>query len=359
VTPDGPLVWQSRWGLPLGYSIHSEEMALARLERGVDLYFRASPWPVRGAIRHPELQRVSERQAPAGPPCVIYDQADLFDLERRGFKVGFTMLEVDGLPPDWVAACNRMDEVWTPSRWGVEVFRQAGVTRPLRSMPLGFDPARFRPGLPAHRIAGRCTFLSVFEWGERKAPELLLRAFAAAFTARDDVALVLRVNNFDGDVDVPGEIARLGLPADAPPVLLLLNHQVRADELGSLYCSADCFVLPTRGEGWGMPALEAMACGLPVIATAWSGLTEFLDEEVALPVRPRALIDARAKCPYYEGFRWADPDFDELVGRLRWVYRNREAARELGRRAATRAGERWTWAQTAERILAALPNPVA
>ena len=96
---------------------------------------------------------MSERSAPEGAPCVVYDQADLFDLERRGFKVGFTMLEVDGLPADWVAACNRMDEIWTPSRWGVEVFRDAGVTRPLRAMPLGFDPARFRPGLPAHRIA--------------------------------------------------------------------------------------------------------------------------------------------------------------------------------------------------------------
>jgi glycosyltransferase involved in cell wall biosynthesis len=108
-----------------------------------------------------------------------------------------------------------------------------------------------------------------------------------------------------------------------------------------------------------MPALEAMACGLPTIATAWSGLTEFLDEKVALPVRPRALVEARAKCPYYDGFRWADPDFDELVERLRWVYRNPEAARELGRRAASRAAERWTWSRTAERILAALPDPAA
>lgn len=350
-----PLVWQSRWGLPLGYSIHSEEMALELLRRGVDLAFLRSRWPVRGEIRHPLLLAASRRPIPREAPLVAYDQADLFETAHPGFKVGFTMLEVDGLPADWVAACNRMDEVWTPSRWGVEVFRASGVRRPLRAIPLGFDPARFHPGLPAHRLAGRCTFLSVFEWGERKAPEILLRAWAAAFDGVDDVALLLRVNNFDGDVNVEEEIDRLGLPATAAPVVVLHNHQVRAEELGSLYCSADCFVLPTRGEGWGMPVLEAMACGLPAIATDWSGLSEFVDAEVALPVPARGLVEARAKCPYYAGFRWAEPDFDALVDRLRWVRANPGPARELGRRAAERAHARWTWGHTAERILEALP----
>jgi glycosyltransferase involved in cell wall biosynthesis len=260
------------------------------------------------------------------------------------------MLEVDGLPADWVETCNVMDEIWTPSRWGAETFAAAGVDRPIHVMPLGYDPARFHPHLPAHRVPDRFTFLSVFEWGERKAPEALLRAYGAAFTRRDDVLLILRVNNFDGTVDVARQIAELRLPTDAAPVALLYNQHLDAASLGSLYCSADCFVLPTRGEGWGLPILEAMACGVPAIATDWSAQTEFFHAGVGYPLRTRALIAAEAKCPYYAGWRWADPDGEHLAELMRQVYEHPAEARARGAHAAREAAERWTWAHAARRV---------
>lgn len=345
----GTVVWQSRWGLPMGYAIHSEEMASHLVALGWDVIHRASPWPVAGTVKRPELQAALGRPIPETAPQVSYDQADLFHVAHRGWKAGFTMLEVDGLPKEWVDACNRMDEVWVPSRWGAETFAASGVTRPLRVMPLGHDPVRFNTSLPARPVGNRFTFLSVFEWGERKAPEVLLRAYAAAFPKRDDVLLLLRVNNFDGDVNVGAQIADLRLPSDGPPIALLFNQQISPESLGSLYRSADAFVLPTRGEGWGMPVLEAMACGLPVIATDWSGTTEFLREGTGYPLRTRALIPAVAKCPYYAGFRWADPDLDHLVSLMRHVFENRAEARSVGA-AAAREAARLTWAETARRI---------
>ena len=50
--------------------------------------------------------------------------------------------------------------------------------------------------------------------------------------------------------------------------------------MAALYRRAHAFVLPTRGEGWCLPLLEAMVAGVPSVATAWSGLLEF-----ATPVR--------------------------------------------------------------------------
>lgn len=347
-------IWQSRWGRPSGYAITSEEMALQLDALGMEVIHRPTPWPTPAQITHPALQAAAARPLRDDVPQISYDQADLFYTAHPGYKIGFTMLEVDGLPADWVAACNAMDEVWTPSRWGAETFAAAGVTRPIHVMPLGFDPLRFHPGLPGRHVHDRFTFLSVFEWGERKAPELLLRAYHAAFGPDDDVLLIIRTNNFDGDVSVSQQIADLRLPRRSPPVALLLNQQIAAAELGSLYRSADCFVLPSRGEGWGAPILEAMACGLPVIATNWSGQTEFLTPEFGFPVQVRALIPAEAKCEYYTGLRWADADFDHLVAQMRYVYQNREAARAIGARAATYAAERWTWRHTAQRIITRL-----
>src|SRR5207247_1086784 len=107
--------------------------------------------------------------------------------------------------------------------------------------------------------------------------------------------LILKVDNRDPTVDVKKEIVALELPVDRPAIALLLNHQYPPHALAALYRSADCFVLPSRGEGWGMPLLEAMACGLPVIATDWSGPRDFLKEDWAYPLRVKRLVPARDK----------------------------------------------------------------
>ena len=54
--------------------------------------------------------------------------------------------------------------------------------------------------------------------------------------------------------------------------------------LRNLYAAADAFVLPTRGEGWGLPIAEAMAMALPVIATNWSGPTALLSTDNSYPL---------------------------------------------------------------------------
>ena len=96
-----------------------------------------------------------------------------------------------------------------------------------------------------------------------------------------------------------------------------------------------------------MPLMEAMACGLPTIATDWGAHTEFVHEGIAYPLQVRGTIPAVAKCPYYEGFSWADPDPEHLRHLLRHVYENREEARRRGAAAAREMAEKWTWDHSA------------
>ena len=347
------VIMQARWGVPNGYGSSAEQMALALDALGIDLRHRATPWPQLAHIRDARLRELAARPLDDDLPQISYEPVDLFDTTHSGYRIGYTMLEVDGLPADWVAICNTLDEIWTPSAWGAQVFADAGIRRPIHVLPLGYNPQRFHTTLPPAGRSPRYTFLSVFEWGERKAPELLLRAYHAAFTRADDVLLIVRTNNSDGDVDVARQIAELGLGDNGPLVAMLYNQQLAPDQLGQLYASADCFVLPTRGEGFGLPILEAMACGLPVIATDWSGQTAFFDASVGYPIRVRHLVHAVAKCPYYLGHRWAEPDFDHLVALMQQVYRDPAAARVRGAAAAAAAAQ-WTWQRAAARIAARL-----
>jgi glycosyltransferase involved in cell wall biosynthesis len=224
-------------------------------------------------------------------------------------------------------------------------------------MPLGVDADYFNPGIAGFRPSSRYTFLSVFEWGERKGVELLLRAYADEFKASDDVLLLLSVYNRDRAIDVRHEVAKL-LPSASPPVVVMVNPEFAAYQMGALYRSADCFVLPTRGEGWGMPVLEAMACGLPAIATAWSAIPDFLHEGVGYPLAVKSLVPARARCPWYDGFEWAEPDVEHLRLLMRTVAEDPEEGRRRGAAAAAEVAARYTLEHVARRVKDALPRLV-
>jgi glycosyltransferase involved in cell wall biosynthesis len=103
-----------------------------------------------------------------------------------------------------------------------------------------------------------------------------------------------------------------------------------------------------------MPLMEAMACGLSTIATDWGAHTEFAHEGICYPLKIRRTVPAIAKCPYYEGFSWADPDPDHLRLLLRHVYENQEEARSKGAAAAREVAQMWTWDESARKIVARL-----
>lgn len=344
--------WHSQVGSPSGYAVSSREMVLQLDALGVDVrlaYLYGTDWMDAQRDDH-RLAAMRRRPKDLGLPQVVYGSGDLFCKNSGRFRIGYTMLEVDGITENWVLQANALDEIWVPSTFNQETFLNSGLKTPIYVIPLGVNPDYFNPKIRAYRPSQRYTFLSVFEWGERKAPELLLRAYHRAFSRRDHVLLLLKVINTDPGLDVQRQIAAMGLPEGGPPVVMLYNQDLPVHQMGSLYRSADCFVLPSRGEGWGMPILEAMACGLPAIATDWSAPTDFVTEDVAYPLQVARLIPAEAKCPYYKGFRWAQPDEDHLVYLMRHVYENRKEAAAKGARASEIVLSDWTWRKAAQKI---------
>ena len=87
-----------------------------------------------------------------------------------------------------------------------------------------------------------------------------------------------------------------------PPVCSILGRVRLVSEVLSqramvqLYEGADAFVLATHGEGWGLPIMEAMASGVPAIATDWGGQTEFMDANNSWPVRICARLAFARMC---------------------------------------------------------------
>ena len=282
------------------------------------------------------------------------------DIQMRGrVQVAHSMFETDRLPLGWAERFRAMDEIFIPASYFAEVLDRAGVTEPKRRIVArGLDTDLYRPGAEPMAIPQTrgFNFLSVFDWHHRKGPDLLLRAYLSEFRADEDVALILKVYQINNSsLDLEAEIAdfiecEMGLTLEGTPPIVLLNGFLPYSEMPRLYASADVFVLPTRGEGWG-PFLEPMACGLPVIATRWSGMLDYLDDSNSFPIDLDGVeaVSPQNDVEIFAGHRWAAPSVDHLRRQMRAVFTDREETRCRGERGRQDVVNRYSWSVVGRR----------
>ena len=280
------------------------------------------------------------------------------------YNIGKTYFETDGLSPEWVSRCNAMDEIWVASEFNVETFRRSGVTVPLVVIPDGVDADFYRSGVEPLVIPGRraFAFLSIFEWTYRKGWDVLLKAWAEVFSPDDDVCLILRSSPVqNGKKNPPREIeARiddylrsLGYSAGKVAPVIVLKEQVPLVQMAGLYAAADAFVLPSRGEGWGNPYIQAMSCGLPVIGTRWSANLAFMNDENSYLIDISGLeqADEKMELPFYKGQFWSSPSPHHLGQLMKHVVSNTDSARQKGLQARRDVLSRWSWSNSARQAL--------
>ncbi|MEO3999480.1 glycosyltransferase [Mesorhizobium sp. CAU 1732] len=331
-----------------GYGVHTSDL--------LDALRRVSPWPI-------EAIDMGSRRTTGGYPgpddvVVCVGTPELLTLFKpTGARlISLTMWESTVIPDGWHLPFSLADEIWTASDWGADVLRR-NIARPHRVhvVPAGVDGAAFRPHGPTLPMIDRIEgfkFLHVGKAEPRKGTVELLYAFDRAFDD-EPVYLVLACHNrFIPGFDTVRFLENMCLRRRRfiVPVQPLPDRSA----VGALYRSCDAFVAPSRAEGWGLPALEAMASGLPTALTRYGGHAAFAHpgNSVGIPYTmapiDRGALPAleRADGNYGE---WAAPDIDGLAGTLRSMAGGLYAERRMAAQAsAAEIAERWSWDAAAQ-----------
>lgn len=252
----------------------------------------------------------------------------------RRYNIDYCVWEQVPFPEDWISSLELVDEVWTASSFCRGLIAQA-TSKPVYRIPHTVSPVvdegidRKALGLPekGFLFLAMADFLST---PERKNPLGCLEAYCRGPASRaDDVYFILKTMNSHLRPDV---MRRIQSYSERRSSIIILDGALDRREVNALMQCCDCFVSLHRAEGFGLPLAESMYLGKPVIATGWSGNTDFMNRENSLLVNYTLTELERDAGPYRKGHTWADPSLDHAAELMDRAVADRESAASVGAR---------------------------
>jgi glycosyltransferase involved in cell wall biosynthesis len=334
-----------------GYGVHARQVARWALSRSDwDIKIQAmswgiTPWLIDKNDENGLIGTIMEKTASLDGSSVfdISFQVQLpneWDSRLARVNIGITAaVETDRCNPEWIEACNRMTAVVVPSNYTKSVLESSGTLRvPVLVIPESYhdELAQEETQKFSHEFSTKFNFLVFGQLtgnnpeNDRKNLFYTLKWILEEFKDEKDVGVILKTNSgrqtkIDKLMSEKFVNQMVKEVRKSPyPKVNLLHGKMSNREITSLMrdSSVKALVSLTRGEGYGLPILEAAAVGLPVIATGWSGHLDFLKSDFisvdyALGEIHASRVDNKI---FIKGAKWAHPSEKDAKRRLRKFY---------------------------------------
>lgn len=257
------------------------------------------------------------------------------DFFRDRHVIGQWFWELETAPSWYEPAWPLVNELWAPTRFIESMLKRSAPPHvEIRHVPLPVVQPRIDDAITRTQmgIDGRYMFLFVFDLMsimKRKNPLGLISAYTRAFAERDGAQLVIKTMNGDKR---PDDLALLTAAAEGRADIIVIDDYFTRVQTSSLIALSDCYVSMHRSEGLGLTLSEAMSHGVPVIATNYSGNTDFMTEHNSFLLPWTRVPVGEGAGGYDPMSTWAEPDEDAALRAMRFAFENQLEARARGAR---------------------------
>ena len=257
------------------------------------------------------------------------------------YRIIYTMFESTKIPDDWIDYLKAANEVWLPSKWCASVFEKAGIK--TKVVPLGYDDRTYTYFERHNKRKARedFVFLHYNAFIARKGFLEVFNAFKQEFKKDEPVKMIFKTTLHN---------APLPIPHSQYPNIDVIFDKMSEKQLLELIHQADCFVFPSRGEGFGITPLECMATGCPAIVPNAHGISEYFNKDYMYEV------EIEGMCPALYS-RYKEQNVGEMYicsvadlrKKMRYAYEHQDENLDLGRRASEYV-KQWTFRNTAKLV---------
>lgn len=303
----------------------------------------------------PKLSKIKSKVFTFADVGLVIGFPSAFDSCNNKFRVGYTMFETNKLPTgeEWAGKYGNparminesLDLLIVPCEHNEYLFKKSGVTIPIEVVPLGVDTETFKYIERNTLERDTFTFLMYGTLTLRKNPGMVISAFASLFRHNKNVKLVLKTQQ--------GTLGHVQY--EDMGNIQVIDELWTPERLMQEIAKSDCFVFPSRGEGFGLPPLEAMATGLPTIMSDNTGMSEYANTLFNIPIPTKELRPAlRYPTKWGDVGTWHEPDYEYLKKAMLQVYNNKKWAYEMGINASNWVNDKWGYNKTAEKLIKAI-----
>lgn len=242
-------------------------------------------------------------------------------LWKDHFNVGYWFWEVEGVPEQMISAASSFDEIWVATDFVCGALSDA-LDIPVRRVPLPIrDLESSKETMDDHdQAAGPCRFLVTLDLNSvivRKNPIAAIDAYMMAFPDEIPGGPRLVVKTMNGYLH-PTALHSLQSRASSRSDIEVSDGVLSRSDQDALIASSSCLVSLHRSEGLGLHLQEAMALGVPVIATGYSGNLDFMNSSNSLLIDYQ-LVTIKEGGPYAGCGMWAEPDIESAAQAMRQI----------------------------------------
>jgi glycosyltransferase involved in cell wall biosynthesis len=252
-----------------------------------------------------------------------------------GYVIACWFWELEAIPPEWLPALDIVDEIMVASSFVGEAFRRVTDKPIVRvPLPLGDVPDSGLTRMDLGLRDDAFVFLVTFDfnsWLDRKNPFAAIEAFIRAFPPeREDVQLLVKSSN---GYRHPEPFLRLLKATGGDPRIVVRDEVIDRHHVQAMQRCADAYVSLHRAEGFGLGLAESMRLGKPVIATAWSGNVDFMNERNSLLVDYELVPVKPGQYSHTLGQRWAEANIEQAAICMRRLVDEVGLAERIGEQA--------------------------